>query len=207
MGGGMDTAGDMKILLVEDERSTGERLRRQMQAFGVVDWVRTFSEASTFLAANTYGLVVTDSALPDKPGARSENVLSIAGMAKGARVYAITSAPSAALVDPLAEKSIRVFDKADLAPLIDAVRQMVGGDLLTREQAAAMITEAMVVRDRSFPDLVMTAIEEKAKEGVYKAVKAGVVLVATAMAVHYFGPIKAWAVGYAPWLSHLPWPR
>lgn len=196
----------MNILLIEDETTTGAVLHRRLQAFGAVMWARSFDEAMAALAS-PFDLVITDTSMPGAPDGRIETVAKIAAKAPGARVYAITSAAPESFRDALGEMSIRVFDKADLAPLIQAARGMVGGDLITREQAAAMIVEALRTRDQTFPDLVMVAIETKAKEGVYKAFKAGGVLVATAMAVHYFGPIKAWAAGYVPWISHLPWPR
>lgn len=196
----------MKILLIEDETTTGTVLHRQLQAFGSVIWARSFGEAMTALAS-PFDLVVTDTSMPGALEGRIETVAAIASKAPGARVYAITSAAPESFRSALGEMSIRVFDKADLAPLIQAARGMVGGDLITREQAAAMIIEALRTRDQTFPDLVMTAIERKAKDGVWNACKTGGVLVASAMAVHYFGPIKTWAMGYAPWLSQLPWPR
>jgi two-component system OmpR family response regulator len=60
---------DVRVLLVEDDRTLGEAVRDHVVAAAhAVDWARTIEDATSALATTSYGLVLLDLRLPDGNG-------------------------------------------------------------------------------------------------------------------------------------------
>jgi two-component system OmpR family response regulator len=64
-----DGAGDLRVLLVEDDITLGEAVRDHVVSGDhAVDWMKTIDTAASALATTTYSLILLDLRLPDGSG-------------------------------------------------------------------------------------------------------------------------------------------